>query len=227
MSLMLGDRVVARTLSDSSGGFWLQAPAPGTYSVAAQRVGYRDTRSSPIDLALGDTLTVEFRVLPQAILLEPMLVTATSRSGQAQFNLRMARGEGQFLTRDRLDALELWHPAQAFREVEGFHLRWGWGQLESGAMGVTPQVRSRRGSGCVGYLVDGVVAGSRFRSERGRNPWTMYPLDMLSEGEIMGIEFYRYVGEVPEELRHAARDALSAQGADLCGLVVIWTRAAW
>jgi hypothetical protein len=228
MSLMLGERVVDRILSDSTGAFSLQGPAPGIYTVAVQRISYRQARSSLIRLELGDTLTVEYRLLPDAILLEPMLVTATSRTGRAQFNRRMSQGEGQFVTRATLDSLQLWHPAQAFRHVDGFNLRWGWGTSDSGAAGMIPRIRSYMGHGCVGFVVDGVVAGPRFITDRGRNPWSLYPLDTLTEAEIMGMEFYRYIGEVPEELQHAASDAMSGLGTDaMCGLVVIWTKAGW
>ena len=228
MSLMLGERVVDRILSDSTGAFTLLAPAVGVYSVTAQRIGYRETRSALMDLQLGDTLTVEFRILPEAILLEPMLVLATSRAGQAQFNRRMQAGVGQFVTRPVLDSLDLWHIGQVFRHVEDFNLFWDWGRTESGASGMIPRVRSYRGHGCLGYVLDGVAARPRHISDRGRNPWTLYPLDTVLESEIMGIEFYRYIGEVPEELRRLAYDAMSGMGTDgMCGLVVMWTQARW
>lgn len=228
MTLMLGDRPVDRILSDSTGHFSLHAPAVGVYSVTAQRIGYQETRSALLSLEFGDTLTVEYRLRTEAILLEPLLVVATSRAGQAQFNRRMAAGVGQFVTRATLDSLDLWHPALAFRHVEDFFLGWGWGAFESGQVGMIPRPRSFRGSGCLGYVVDGVVAGPRFRSDRGKDPWSLYPLDGLTEGEIMGMEFYRYAGEVPEELRHLASDAMNDMGTDqMCGLVVIWTRARW
>ena len=228
MSLMLGERVVDRILSDSTGAFLLQAPTAGTYGVAVQSVGYRQTRSSLLDLELGDTLTVEYRLLPEAILLEPMLVTATSRSGQAQFRRRMNEGIGQFVTRPTMDSLDLSHPGQVFGHVEGFNLSWGWGTFESGAQGMIPRVRSYMGRGCVRFVLDGVLAGPRFFSDRGKNPWSLYPLDGLTEGEIMGMEFYRFIGEVPEELKRLATEALNRAGTDgMCGLVMIWTRARW
>ena len=228
MSLMLGERVVDRILSDSTGAFMLLAPAVGVYSVTVQRIGYRQARSALLNLEFGDTITVEYRVLPEAILLEPMLVVATSRAGRAQFLRRMNEGAGQFVTRPVLDSLDLWHPALAFRHVEGFYLFFGWGQFESGSSGMIPRIRSYMGHGCVGFVVDGVVAGARFLMDRGKNPWSLYPLDGLTEDEIMGMEFYRYIGEVPEELRHLANDAMSNMGSDgMCGLAVIWTRARW
>jgi hypothetical protein len=228
MSLMLGERVVDRMLSDSTGAFLLTAPEDGMYGVAVERIGYRATRSTLLNLEVGDTLTVEYRILPEAMLLEPMLVTATSRAGKSQFLRRMEAGAGQFLTRPTLDSLDLWHPGQVFRHVEGFYLFWRWGTFESGSQGMIPGIRSSRGQGCVGYLLDGMAAGPRFIADRGKNPWSLYPLDTLTPEEIMGMEFYRYVGEVPEELRNAAEQAQRGMGTGgMCGLVVIWTRARW
>lgn len=228
MSLMLGERVIDRILSDSTGAFLLEAPEAGMYGVTAQRVGYRETRSALMDLGVGDTLTVEYRLLPDAILLEPMLVTATSRSGQAQFRRRMNEGVGQFVTRPTMDSLDVWHPAQLFRHVEGFNLRWGWGTFSTGSQGMIPRVRSYLGQGCVAYMLDGFAAGPRLIADRGKNPWSLYPLDGLVEDQIMGVEFYRYIGEVPEDLRHVAQEAMSRIGIDrLCGLVMIWTRSRW
>ena len=74
-------------------------------------------------------------------------------------------------------------------------------------------------------MVDGVRGGARFRSEAGTNPWALYPLDGLQEGDIMGMEFYRYIGEVPKELRYLASGMRDNQS--MCGLVMIWTRARW
>jgi len=235
MSLMLGERVVDRILSDSTGAFALFAPAVGVYSVTVQRIGYREARSALLELELGDTLTVEYRVLPEAILLEPMLVVAISRAGRGQFMNRMAAGIGQFVTRDMLDSLDLWHVGMIFREVEGFNLSWDFGIVASSrstgtaptgnASGMIPRIRSYLGRGCVAYMVDGVRGGARFRSEAGTNPWALYPLDTLQEDDIMGMEFYRYIGEVPEELRYLASGTWYT--GSMCGLVMIWTRARW
>jgi len=228
MSLMLGERLIDRIFSDSTGVFLLEAPEAGMYGVTAQRVGYRETRSALWYLSLGDTLTVEYRLLPDAILLEPMLVTATNRSGQAQFRRRMNEGVGQFVTRPTMDSLDLSHPGEVFQHVEGFNLTWGWGRLESGSRAMIPRIRSGRGQGCIRYMLDGITAGPRFDSDRGRNPWSLYPLDGLTAGEIMGMEFYRSSGEVPEDLRHLAQDAMSGLYRNRrCGLVMIWTRARW
>jgi len=85
------------------------------------------------------------------------------------------------------------------------------------------------------------------------DPWITFPLSGLKPEEIMGVEVYRYIGEVPQSLRNQAhvvkdrretRRVRSADGRspdpttdptvvtrwyieETCGVVVFRTKAAW
>jgi hypothetical protein len=72
-----GARVTA-TLTDAQGGFAVQAGAPGTYSLRAERVGYA-AASSALTLAADQTVEQSLVMEPRQVMLEPLLVTATER----------------------------------------------------------------------------------------------------------------------------------------------------
>lgn len=73
-----GARVTA-TLTDAQGGFAMNAGAPGTYSLRAERVGYAAAASPALSLAAGQTAEQALVMEPRLVTLEPLLVTATQR----------------------------------------------------------------------------------------------------------------------------------------------------
>jgi hypothetical protein len=93
------------------------SPGPGTYRLQAERIGYRTAESSELYLMLGDSIGVEFRLSTQAVLLEPITVTASARPWWERGDTRLMRqffqrydaysrnGYGEFMTRD---SLALW-----------------------------------------------------------------------------------------------------------------------
>ncbi|MEX2529368.1 MAG: carboxypeptidase-like regulatory domain-containing protein [Gemmatimonadota bacterium] len=109
---------VATVLSDEDGYFRLVSPAPGTYRVTVERMGYESGESSELHLMPGDSLQVEFRISTDAVLVAPLTVTASARpwanraniGGMAPFYRRWARferaGFGEFMTRDEIEWFE-------------------------------------------------------------------------------------------------------------------------
>jgi hypothetical protein len=115
--LMLPDgKTVTTVLSNEFGLFRLVTPSPGTYTLRAERVGYRTGEHPRLNMMLGDTLWVDFHLSVSAVLLQPLLVRASARPwanryaqiGMEEFYGRMARlGErGDFITRDSIAAYE-------------------------------------------------------------------------------------------------------------------------
>lgn len=74
VALFDGDEAVAVDLTAADGGFALSAPAPGTYRLRAERVGYRTITSEPFDLSRGEVLERELVSTVEAISLEPIAV---------------------------------------------------------------------------------------------------------------------------------------------------------
>lgn len=214
---------VSAVAADEEGRFFLPTDLAGEVVLEAAALGYATTRSQPVDLMTGDTLTVEIRILPDAILMAPLLVTGNSNLGRNLFDRRRSDwGKGVFLGPEEIEAMELHHPGDVFRGRNDMQLRWGWGRTESGASGPIPRVRTFRGSGCLKYMVDRSAVRPPPWLESA-NPWTVYPLDGLRPQDIRAVEIYRYVGEAPPDIR---RHATWGDG-PMCGLVVIWTWAGW
>lgn len=61
---------LAQTLSDGQGRFVLRAPAPGTFTLRAERIGLAAVVHGPFDLVEGETVRIELRAAVQAISLE-------------------------------------------------------------------------------------------------------------------------------------------------------------
>jgi hypothetical protein len=66
-------------LTDSAGHFALDAPAPGTYRVRAEMIGYGDAVPQPLQLLPLQTVPAHFLLTPQAIALEGIDVRAAPR----------------------------------------------------------------------------------------------------------------------------------------------------
>jgi SHS2 domain-containing protein len=94
-------------LSDEAGSFVRQAPDAGGYRLYAQRLGYRSAASPVIEMEARDTLTVEYRLSTEAVLLRPVTVVAyTGRPDGVLggFYERMERGAfGTFISREQIE----------------------------------------------------------------------------------------------------------------------------
>jgi hypothetical protein len=66
-------------LSGSSGDFVLEAPGAGRYTLRAERIGYEDTMSDPLDLAVDQVLAYRFEIAVKAVNLAGMEVTGKGR----------------------------------------------------------------------------------------------------------------------------------------------------
>lgn len=69
----------AATLTDSTGTYRVQAPAPGTYTLQVQRVGYESSTSAPVRLDAGQTAEVPLTADPRRVRLDPVVATGSPR----------------------------------------------------------------------------------------------------------------------------------------------------
>jgi len=70
---------LARALTDLNGRFTLRAPAPGTYRLRSERIGYRLTLSPPVQLEAGPALEYRLDVESIPIQLEAIRVTGENK----------------------------------------------------------------------------------------------------------------------------------------------------
>jgi len=223
------------TETDDEGRFLLPALAGVEYRLQVSRLGYETTLSRPLTVERGDTLTVEFRVLPDAVLLDPITIVARSRKGRDAFDRRsMEWDRGIFLSPAMVDSLSPHHPAELLKGLPKVDVRWGWGVSSTGMPGPMPSVRTGLGRGCMLYMVDFVPVNAEPWAE---GDWSGYQLSSLTGEDIVAAEVYRSVLEVPPELRRYTdrmravwspqSDRVGFQEDIHCGLTVFWTRVGW
>jgi len=222
-------------LTGDDGRFLLPVPEAGEYRLEVSGMGYETALSQIVYVDRGDTLSVEFRVRPDAVVLQPITVVGRTRRGRNAFEQRRAEWDrGIFLTPAMVDSISPVYPAELLKGLDKVDVRWGWGVSSSGMPGPMPSVRTVLGRGCVLYMVDFVpvqpepwVSGA----------WAGSQLSSLEGGDIVAVEVYRSALEVPPELRqytnqfrpvwNAGSSGVSYQESIHCGLTVFWTRAGW
>ncbi len=74
-----GGATLARALTRAGGTFDLRAPAPGSYRLRAERIGYGTAASDAFDAAADDTLFVPISASVQAISLDGVVAEADNR----------------------------------------------------------------------------------------------------------------------------------------------------
>jgi hypothetical protein len=230
ISASLGENRV----TDDDGRFFLPLPRRGEYQLEVAGFGYRTTRSQSFRVERNDTLSVEFRVLPDAILLEPLTVTGRSNLGRHAFERRRTEwGQGVFLTPAQIDSIAPRHPADVFRKMDNIALQWGAESLnDSRSSRAVPYIHSTLGRRCLVYMVNSVLV------RPGRNPWTGYQLSGLNPADVVAVEVYRSAREVPPELGRQTHQnwftpnetpgrPATLEDITNCGIVVIWTNHGW
>ncbi|MET0398842.1 MAG: carboxypeptidase regulatory-like domain-containing protein [Longimicrobiaceae bacterium] len=73
-------RLVASGVTDAAGGFLLRAPAAGSYTVSAERIGFARAVSPLLSLAAGETLEQRLEARPQESSLEGIVVRGGERA---------------------------------------------------------------------------------------------------------------------------------------------------
>lgn len=228
--LVVGEERTAGTETDANGAFLLALPGKGEYRLEVSRLGYRTALSQTFIVAGTDTLSVEFRVSPDAILLDPITVTGKTHLGRRVFERhRDEWRKGFFFDAAQVDSVAPQHPAQVYDAVEKAVVHWGWGQYTTGGYGPVPSVQTFLGRGCMLYMVDWVPV---IPDPLVRQDWASDQLGNLQQEDVVAVEVYRSVTEVPPELqRYTHRFRFLAGGAreDMvhCGLTVFWTRQGW
>lgn len=189
---------VARTLSDSAGGFELAGPHPGPFSIKAKGVGYQGF-PVPVTLVEGSEVTADVYLRPNPLLLEPLLVSAERVRSELErqgFFRRREEGHGFFLTPSHLKARPPITEAEVIGRVPFVEIDRSWNGSRV--------LMRRRGSTCdPAILIDNSLI------KKGENIE-----DHVNSADIVAVEVFRGIAEIPPEL---------ALGLESCGAVMIWT----
>jgi hypothetical protein len=189
--------------TDTAGRFLLPLERPGTYRLAARRLGYGPATSTLLHVPDSGVLDVEFRLTPEAVLLAPVEVRAKPRRSRLEregFYRRRELGIGRFMTAE---------------EIEKRGATW-----VSDALRMEPSVRIRYDPVRLGWVVYFSVGTS------GRPCLPLVVLDgtrldmstideLVPPSEIDAMELYPRGNGVPAQF--------GGTGAS-CGVILIWTK---
>ncbi len=194
---------IASTLSASNGFFELSAPVEGNYLLLAAALGYRESRVGLFELGQDGEISVEFRLWPQPLELEGIMVESLVQEPelvQNGFYRRMQRGVGTFIRPADIETTTALRAAEMIQGLAGVRMVVDSNGLE--------RVHLRGASGyCVPTLfVDGV------RTEWGRLALGLDEIVPLET--IYAIEIHRGVSAIPIEFGSFNQ----------CGIIAFWTR---
>jgi len=198
-------------LSDEQGAFRLTAPRTGRYQVRLDRIGYKATISTEIDLLPPDTVAVELRMSMEVVLLAPLTITSSRvplvmdtrlaswgyYDRRAQFST-MGSGQTHFLGLEDIRKRNPLRVSDVFRDLAGTRVI---------SMGGT-SVQVQRPDGCrFTFFLDGTEL--RMNSDDSID-------DFLMASHLSAVEVY---------VRHPfpAEYSPNAFGARACGSVVLWS----
>lgn len=189
-------------LSDREGRFVLGRLPIGEYQLRADHIGY-SSNSAALRL-LRDDLDALIWLAPEAIPLQPIIVTAFSRRLEhVGFYDRQKRGVGTFISRKQIEKMSVHNASDLLRSVPSL-------RLIPQPRRANNQVRGTRGNCRFAYIVDGA------------RTLTDFEMDNIAAYAIEGIELYTGQAEVPAAFRgHAPSDGGSV---GMCGVIAIWTR---
>lgn len=212
-----GDSVTS-TLTDPSGGFTITSPEPGSFVLVASAFGYRETRAGLFELGEGGEMQVEFRVVPQPMPLDAMIVALNRptlehsliRNG---FVRRLQRGLGQFITPVEIEQSPAASTAELFRGIPGVIVSRPGGGFYS-YLGQQIQMRAPAGLCTPSVYVDG--ARMSYDVSGAMSLDNLIPLDVVD-----AVEVYRRPAEVPIE--YGGTQSPGGEGG-ACGVLVFWTK---
>lgn len=212
--MLLDDRarpVGERRLSGANGGFVFSVE-PGHYQFSAFRIGYGPGTSPFVEVQEGDSVEVEFRIAQEAIVLDPLTVTASARPWYEHMkppalweyyerSEHMAKlGLGHFLERDDLRPMQGMPVSIAIGNLPGM-------QAVAAGNGARFQVLGRLDCPALFFLNGQPV--------RLAESWFID--DFVSMAEVEAIEVYAGAASLPGEFRGMG-------GGGNCGAVVVWTK---
>jgi hypothetical protein len=185
--------------SDSAGRFGFQGLTAGLYVVQVSDIGFTKGIYQ-LEIGDGEAVSRVFELTPRTYGLEPLTVEARRRLQSRryeEFNQRMARGLGTFITADQIAKRDPSNVMDMLRTVRGV-------RAECAASDCIVKF-SGQPTGCQPkYVLDGMPSDSRIAQS-------------LSPRDMYGIEVYRGASEIPAE--YGGIDAA-------CGVIVIWTKSA-
>ena len=189
-------------ISDSAGRFRISAAAIGEIRLSVRRIGYWPTTLT-VTVAPNSISDVDVVMAASPNVLDPELIVADRTRGKmGEFNRRMSRGVGSFVTRAEIEKRQPSSISELLRTLPGVHIS----QRMAGEPQPVDMQRSRSSSMQSSCVVQLYVDGQ---------PYPNGNLDDFAPLTLEGVEVYRSASEIPADFR--TRNAT-------CGLIALWTR---
>lgn len=204
-------RIAATGVSDQRGFFRLRAPVPGRYILSAQALGFAEVEDEVVEVALGQLAVLEVQMPPDALELEPLVVTAERRNFHLEmegFYDRQRVNGGIFLSPETLEKRRPSQLTDLFFGMPGTFVTTPLNGV--GARGVYFQ----RGLAFGGICWPMVYVDWLLVSEGGGGGDPGAVDEAARPGDVAAIEVYRSSSQVPAQFQGAHAS---------CGVIVIWT----
>lgn len=228
-----GDELDRLVVTNEAGTFVIRVE-PGRYTLRIRRIGFTPLTTPVISLEPNEVFEGTYRVSPATIRLATERITAkrSLELGRDSFTRRKELGKGVFLTRTQLAEKDQREFSYLLTGIDGIRVD------------ATGKMTSTEGWRCLYFMVNKVPVSSVPRGIPGSTMWPTLE-DLVPTGhDVMAIELYREFSEVPAEFRldawpgpNAGSQRVAPSSAAMtrraraedhpCGLVSVWTRAAW
>lgn len=203
--------VIGQVVTDNAGVFRFALQEHGGIQLQAMRLGYQHNITPVLWTDGHDSINVEIRLDPEAILIAPLEVTAWSRRVQpspvlADFRHRQELGLGHFITREDIERIQPVLVTDLLARVPGVTLASNGSGLRRGVF-MSRAIRAVGRSCPAQVFVDGMLLNT------GGGPAIVD--DAVTPGGVEGIEVYNGLGTVPAPFLNPD---------SRCGVIAIWTR---
>lgn len=202
--------------TNDRGFFRLQTRLPGSFAFSAQALGYSEIRDEPVEVQMGKLTVLEIRMAPEALELEPLVVTAEARTYHLEmqgFYERKTRGldTGIFFDPETIEARMPTQVTDLFYGIPGTRV------VEStvGGRGVFFRGGERLAGTPTGICWP-MVYLDRHLIRTGGLEGDPVALDQIADVfDVSAVEIYRTPAEIPPEFNGPNAG---------CGVIVLWTR---
>lgn len=227
---------VASTLTDRNGRFSVSSSEPGSFTLLASALGYRQARVGVFDLGTDGEMTIEFRVRAEPLPIDELVVRFSRNILEHPlvsngFVDRLERGFGHFITPYDIQNAPARATTDLFRGIAGVivhapHIRdiaiadsIGDGGGITSYVGDQIRLQGAAGSCTPAVFVDGIKI---------RYAWDMSIEALVSRESLDAVEIYRRPSEVPVQFGVTqVQDAGLGRGEQVlgaCGVIVFWTK---
>lgn len=212
---------VAETITDEEGRFVVEAPVPGDYWIAADRIGYKPVIDGILAMGEGGFFPADLYMRPQPIALEGLTATVEQRRVErvltnAGFYDRRNMGFGHFIGPEEIERGNVVDVSDLLRRIPSVRAAPGHAGGEVLCNGRMPRV-----------FVDGAgIAFPELRSG-GQTVSDAVIGQLVDVGEIAGIEVYTRPSTVPMQwsgtMAPAGSANLATRSRPVC-TILIWTK---